>query len=94
MKEKTEYKRGKDLKVGDTIKVWWSPDPEHTQRDTIISLTRCVGSGIVGGIKYTNPKTDRIAKFAHNKGELTILGELGWYEVYSKSCTVPIRSRY
>jgi hypothetical protein len=86
-----KFKLGIELRVGDTIQVWWSPDSEHSQRDTIISLTRCVGSGIVCGIKYTDLKIDRIAEFAHNKCGLTILGK-ATYIVYPKSCRVTARS--
>lgn len=58
--------RGKDLKVGDTILVWWRP-----HQDTITDLA-----------PYTGPYPEfiAIARFALNPVGMTIEGE-GRYEV-------------
>ncbi len=65
------WKRGSDLKVGDTIVVWWAP-----KRDTITAL-RIHQEPFPGWYKTlhgTPPKPGevRIAEFAINKLGMTI----------------------
>jgi hypothetical protein len=63
-KMETERVYGKDLKVGDTIKVWWTPT-----RDTIVSL-----EPYRGPLGYLFPGGAQIAGFAVGPG-LTIDNE-------------------
>lgn len=53
---------GSELKVGDTIEVWWRP-----QRDTIVSL-----KPYTGPLSYLFPKGAQIAIFALLKTGMTI----------------------
>lgn len=53
---------GKELKVGDTIETWWTPN-----RDTIIGLRPYTGP-----LKCFEPEGAQIASFALNKSGMTI----------------------
>ena len=53
---------GSDLKVGDTIKVWWQPN-----RDRIVGLYPYVGP-----LEYLFPEGAQTAAFALNKCGMTI----------------------
>lgn len=59
---KVEAVRGNELRVGDTIEVWWSP-----RRDTITNLTPYTGP-----LKHIFTAGARIALFALNTGGMTI----------------------
>lgn len=47
-------KLGIDLKVGDTIKVWWSSKTNWPNRDTIVSIRRLTDTDL------TKPSTKRM----------------------------------
>jgi len=57
--------RGADLKVGDTIEVWWLP-----HRDTITGLRPYDGP-----LNYLWPDGARLAEFALNQCGMTIPNE-------------------
>lgn len=64
---------GKDLKVGDTIRVWWNPDNVEDPVDTIIKLR-----------KYPSLLSDfllisRAASFEKNKTGMTIEYGITYY---------------
>jgi len=54
MRDKPEYVLGSDLRIGDTIEVWWQP-----RRDTIVSL-----SPYRGPLASIFPSGAQIAAFA------------------------------
>lgn len=60
-------KLGKNLKVGDTIEVWWSPTNGKANQDTITRLEKYNGS-----LAYLWPKGAKLAYFLYNKTGMTI----------------------
>lgn len=64
------YKRGSELKVGDVINVWWSPNV-----DLITELVPYTGF-----LSYLWNDEARIAKFMINRIGMTI-GPTDWYKV-------------
>lgn len=59
---KTRTVRGSELRVGDTIEVWWAP-----RRDTIVGLGRYAGP-----LEYLFPAGAQIATFALLSTGMTI----------------------
>ena len=68
-------KLGKDLKVGDTIKVWWAPVLNGPTQDTIVSFKE--GNG---RMNYIWTEGYKYASFQENKVGLTIPND-EWFEV-------------
>lgn len=58
---------GKDLKVGDTIKVWWSAVTAVPNEDTITKLIPYTGR-----LAYLWPKGAQLASFRYLKSGMTI----------------------
>lgn len=58
---------GSELKVGDTIEVWWSPHRGKPNRDVITKLVPYTGK-----LAYLFPKGAQLADFMFNAAGMTI----------------------
>lgn len=63
----TKHVRGSQLKVGDTIEVWWSIPPHTPNQDTITKLVPYKGP-----LAHLWKKGARLADFSRSKVGMTI----------------------